>query len=143
MASDVPSLIAWVKTARIASSGAAGGWVSTTLPGNERLACMMQQPDGKVVIAGYNEDTLILIRYGISTIPGNTDVQKPEILMFPNPVSDQVVISGMPENTLVSIYNLTGQKMFQAIVNGTAALDMSTFHREYISCTPLTAVQKL
>lgn len=105
------------------------GMIQVPLNDNEQLSCMLQQPDGKVIMAGYSENNCVLVRYHVVSVLGTAAIDQPEIVISPNPAEDMITVSGLPEHTQLALYNLSGQLIRETVTNGITQMDLG-------SCTP-------
>lgn len=103
------------------------GWLSAPIGGNEKLTCMIGQPDGKIVVAGNDENNMILVRYDISGMLSIASQERSKLLLYPNPAVERVTVSGLPENAFIELFNVSGQKLMEAQGNGKIPVDVSGF----------------
>jgi len=60
---------------------------------------------------------------------GVKEILTPKLSVYPNPASDNVTVVGLPEGTVVSVYNVSGQKLLQVTVNGDTPIDISSLDK--------------
>ena len=60
---------------------------------------------------GYAYLNAMIVRRGSSTSITNLADQSGEIKIFPNPVVDDLFVTGLSENVLISVYDMTGRKV--------------------------------
>ena len=101
------------------------GVIFTGMPNDEFLTCLMQQPDGKLLVAGYNENNCIVMRYNISSVLAQPSYNKLQLSIYPNPTDGIINISGLTDGTVASLYNVSGQKLIEIIVKGETQLNMN------------------
>ena len=107
--------------ATVANSGV----IFTGLPHDELLTCLMQQPDNKLLVAGYNENNCILMRYDITSFLAQTSYNKINLSIYPNPTEESINISGLADGTVASLFNVSGQKLVEVIIDGESQLNMN------------------
>jgi uncharacterized delta-60 repeat protein len=113
------------------------GVETTSLPGNQMLQCMVQQPDGRIVAAGFDEDKMILVRYDISGVLKSDSFSQPLIKVFPNPSTDSVTVTNLPDGTPIAIYSIFGQKLREIVSEGETVIDTGYLNAGiYIIQTP-------
>lgn len=93
--------------------------------GDQKLKFIAQQQDGKIIAAGFDENNMVMMRYDISEILKNEPFKKAQITVHPNPANDRITVTGVPEGTLIVIYNVSGQKIMDAIADD-SSLDISS-----------------
>lgn len=103
------------------------GQIVSSMEGTQRLNCMLQQPDGKIVVAGYDENNMIMLRYDISTALNIKHNTKSTFTVYPNPSTGKIVISGLPDYSVVSVYNISGQKLSEQSLTNNATIDLGEF----------------
>jgi len=57
---------------------------------------------------------------------GIDEILTPKLSVYPNPASDRITISGLPDNTPLSIFNISGQKLKEVVGSGDTSIDIST-----------------
>jgi len=119
------------------------GEVTTTLDDHQYMHCMVQQPDGKLLAAGNDENAMLLMRYDISDALKTPSFLNAEILVYPNPVTEKVIISGLTDGTIVSLYTISGQKLMEVTVNGDTTMDMGSLAKGMYFLTTADACTKV
>lgn len=71
-------------------------------------------------------NTLFLDDIYVGSALGIADRDKNGINVYPNPATDKVTISGLADGTIVSLSNISGQKLLEVTVNGDTAIDMGS-----------------
>ena len=56
---------------------------------------------------------------------GTADFFKDNVKVYPNPASDKVTVTGLPHDTVITLYNMSGQKLLEVAANGDTAIDIS------------------
>jgi len=102
------------------------GEVTTMLDNHQYMYCMVQQPDGKVLAVGNDTANMVLVRYDIQEALSQVDFAKGKLSVYPNPASDKVTVVGLPEGTVVSLYNVSGQKLLEVATNSDTPIDISS-----------------
>ncbi|MGQ2985447.1 T9SS type A sorting domain-containing protein [Flavobacterium sp.] len=102
------------------------GEVTTMLDNHQYMYCMVQQPDGKVLVVGNDINNMVLMRYEIQEVLSQVDLAKGRFSVYPNPASDEVTVAGLPQGIAVSLYNVSGQKLLEVIANGDTPIDISS-----------------
>ena len=104
------------------------GQVITSLAGSQTLVSMIRQPDGKIILAGYDGNNVVLIRYDISEFLSTTSTTQRGIRLFPNPAKDFITLEGLTTNASYSIYNILGQKIDEGIFkNNNYRIDVKNY----------------
>ena len=70
--------------------------------------------------------TIFLDDLYVGTSLGLADLNKDVIRVYPNPAADKVMVSGLEDGTIVSLYNISGQKLMDIAANGDTAIDISS-----------------
>ncbi|MGQ2985433.1 T9SS type A sorting domain-containing protein [Flavobacterium sp.] len=102
------------------------GEVTTTLNNHQYMYCMVQQPDGKVLAVGNDNSNMVLVRYDIQEALSQVDFAKGKFSVYPNPASDNITVAGLTEGIVVSLYNVSGQKLLEVTANGNTPIDISS-----------------
>lgn len=70
-------------------------------------------------------DNLYLDDIYVGSSLGAPDFFKYNVTVYPNPANDKVTVSGLPDDTVVSLYNMSGQRLLEVVANGDTAIDIS------------------
>ncbi len=70
-------------------------------------------------------NTLFLDDLYVGSTLGIADVNKNIVKVYPNPATDKVMVTGLTDGTVVSLSNISGQKLLEVTVNGDTPIDMS------------------
>jgi len=82
-------------------------------------------------------NTLFLDDINVGSTLGTDDVNKNIVKVYPNPASDKVTVVGLHEGTVVSLYNVSGQKLLEVVANGDTPIDISSLAQGmYFLSTP-------
>jgi hypothetical protein len=78
-------------------------------------------------LLNYGNGYLILDDIVVTAIntAGVKEILTPKLSLYPNPASDKVTIVGLAESTVVSLYNVSGQKVLEVVANGDTQIDIS------------------
>ncbi|MGQ2985448.1 T9SS type A sorting domain-containing protein [Flavobacterium sp.] len=57
---------------------------------------------------------------------GVKEILMPKLSVYPNPATDKVTVSGLQDDTLVSIYTVSGQKVKDVVAKGDTSIDVSS-----------------
>lgn len=102
------------------------GEVTTMLDNHQYMYCMAQQPDRKVLAVGNDADNMVLMRYEIQEVLGQSVFKSSNFSVYPNPASDKVTVAGLPEGMVVSLYNVSGQKLLEVTAKSDTSIDISS-----------------
>jgi uncharacterized delta-60 repeat protein len=90
------------------------------------LTCSIRQPDGKIFVAGYDANGLILVRYNTEANLRSESFDRNSLQVYPNPATESITLTNLPDNTVISLQDISGKKLFEAVSNGETVLDLSS-----------------
>jgi hypothetical protein len=126
-------------------------WVS--IPGDlakERLAskgsepqAQLEQGNAKKRKCSYtlNDDSFMDLEYSSSSLNETIETNQQEFLVYPNPASDFITISGVSGETI--IYDSLGNKVWFKTINDSYRIDLSSFKNGQYFIVNGHAVQKI
>jgi uncharacterized delta-60 repeat protein len=102
------------------------GFVITPLIA-KNLTCAIRQPDGKIIAAGYDANGLVMVRYNTEATLESDSFNALDFNAYPNPTTDSVTITNLPDATPIVLYSVSGQKLLEttAAAGGTTPIDVS------------------